>query len=322
MQLDPIKSLVKDDFQAVNALILDALHSKASIINDLGHYIIQSGGKRLRPLVVLLVARACGYLGHHHINLAAVIEFIHTATLLHDDVVDDAVLRRGRKTANTVWGNEAAVLVGDFLYSKAFQMLMAVENLRVMNVLANATNIMAEGEALQLLERHNPETTEGGYLNIIRSKTAKLFEASAQIGAILGNANSMLELALTQFGMHLGTAFQLIDDVLDYEASPTDTGKKLGNDLAEGKVTLPLIYLLQNGNKKDTRLIQEAIRENGEQHLPLIQKMIQQSGALDYTRNFAKVESERAEKTLEKLSPSPYRDAAYALTEFAINRNH
>ncbi len=322
MQLDPIKALVRDDFQAINALILDSLHSKASIINDLGHYIIQSGGKRLRPLVLILMAHACGYAGKHHINLATVVEFIHTATLLHDDVVDDAVLRRGRKTANNVWGNEAAVLVGDFLYSKAFQMLTAIENLRVMNVLANATNIMAEGEALQLLERRNPETTEGGYLNIIRSKTAKLFEASAQIGAILGNADSALELALAQFGMHLGTAFQLIDDVLDYEASPTDTGKKLGNDLAEGKVTLPLIYLLQNGNKKDTRLIQEAIRENGAQHLPLIQKMIRESGALDYTRNFAKVESERAKKALEKLSPSAYRDAAYALTDFAIHRNH
>ncbi|HQW57583.1 MAG TPA: polyprenyl synthetase family protein, partial [Gammaproteobacteria bacterium] len=189
-------------------------------------------------------------------------------------------------------------------------------------VLANATNIMAEGEALQLLQRGNPETTEGGYLNIIRSKTAKLFEASAQVGAILGNADSALELALTQFGMHLGTAFQLIDDVLDYEASPTETGKKLGNDLAEGKVTLPLIYLLQNGNKKDTRLVEEAIRKNESQHLPLIQKMIQESGALDYTRNFAKVESNRAKKALEKLSSSAYRDAAYALTDFAIHRNH
>jgi octaprenyl-diphosphate synthase len=322
MQLDPIKALVQDDFQAVNALILDSLHSKASIINDLGRYIIQSGGKRLRPLVVILTAHASGYSGKHHINLATVIEFIHTATLLHDDVVDEAVLRRGRKTANNVWGNEAAVLVGDFLYSKAFQMVTAVENPRVMNVLANATNIMSEGEALQLLERRNAETTEGGYLNIIRSKTAKLFEASAQIGAILSNADSPLELALAQFGMHLGTAFQLIDDVLDYEASPAATGKKLGNDLAEGKVTLPLIYLLQNGNKKDTRLIQEAIRENGEQHLPVIQKMIRESGALDYTRNFAKVESARAKKALEKLNPSPYRDAAHALTDFAIDRNH
>lgn len=322
MQLDAIKALVEDDFQAVNALILGSLHSKASIVNDLGHYIIQSGGKRLRPLLVILVAHACGYTGKDHINLAAVIEFIHTATLLHDDVVDDAVLRRGQKTANNVWGNEAAVLVGDFLYSKAFQMLTAVANLPVMTVIANATNTMAEGEALQLIERHNPETTEGGYLNIIRSKTAKLFEASAQVGAILGNANSALEQALTQFGLHLGMAFQLIDDVLDYESSTSDTGKKLGNDLAEGKVTLPLIYLLQNGNKKDTHLIQKAIRENGIEHLPLIQTLIQQSGALDYTRHFAKVESEHAKKALEKLNPSPYRDAAYALTDFAINRNH
>ncbi len=322
MQLDSIKALVQDDFQAVNDLILDSLHSKASIVNDLGHYIIESGGKRLRPLLVILMAHACGYAGKHHINLAAVVEFIHTATLLHDDVVDDAILRRGKKTANNVWGNKAAVLVGDFLYSKAFQMLTTVANLRVMSVLANATNIMAEGEALQLLERGKPDTTEGVYLNIIRSKTAKLFEASAQIGAILSNTDSALELTLTQFGLHLGMAFQLIDDVLDYESSPTNTGKKLGNDLAEGKVTLPLIYLLENSSKKDMHLIQEALRENGSQHLAFIQTLIQQSGALDYARHFAKIESERAKKALEKLTPSIYRDAAYALTDFAINRNH
>ncbi len=322
MQLDAIKSLVQDDFQAVDTLIADSLQSKASIVNDLGHYIVQSGGKRLRPLLVMLMAHATGYSGKHHIHLAAAIEFIHTATLLHDDVVDDAILRRGKKTANHVWDNKAAVLVGDFLYSKAFQLLMTTENLCVMNVLANTTNIMAEGEALQLLERHNPKTTEDGYLNIIRSKTAKLFEASAQVSAILGNVEQTLELELAQFGMHLGTAFQLIDDVLDYEASSADTGKKLGNDLAEGKVTLPLIYLLQNGNKQDLPLIQEAIHENGDQHLPLIQKMIRESGALDYTRHFAKIESTRAKKALEKLSPSVYRDAACALTDFAINRNH
>jgi octaprenyl-diphosphate synthase len=321
MRLESIKEPVKDGFQAVDALIVDSLHSKASIINDLGRYIVQSGGKRLRPLVVLLVARACGYQENSHITLAAVIEFIHTATLLHDDVVDNSSHRRGQQTANNVWGNEAAVLVGDFLYSKAFQMLVTVGNVPIMRVLADATNIMSEGEALQLLERHNAETTEGGYLNVIRSKTAKLFEAAAQIGAQLGKANAELEEAMTQFGMHLGTAFQLIDDILDYQ--PTGkTGKMVGNDLAEGKVTLPLIHLLQNGKTQEVRLVKQAIQEGGTEYLPLIQEMIQKSGAIEYTRRFAKTEIDRAERALSKLTSSPYKDALRELTQFAIERDH
>lgn len=322
MQLDPIKALVTEDFQAVNALMVHSLRSEASIIDDLGHYLIQSGGKRLRPLILLLIARACGTQGTQPISLATVIELIHTATLLHDDVVDDSPLRRGQKTANSVWGNEAAVLVGDFLYSKAFQILMNVENLRAMKILADATNQMAEGEALQLLERHNPETTEGAYLKVIRCKTAKLFEASAQIAAVLANTSPELEQNLAQYGMHLGTAFQLIDDVLDYEGRPSQTGKSVGNDLAEGKMTLPLIQVLENANAREGRIVREAIRSGDPAQLATIQAMIHRSGALEYTRHYAKIEAERAQKALSFLDPSPYRDAAHALADFAICRDN
>jgi octaprenyl-diphosphate synthase len=322
MRLESIKEPVKDSFQAVDKLVVDSLHSKASIINDLGKYIIQSGGKRLRPLIVLLVARACGYQGNEHITLATVIEFIHTATLLHDDVVDASSHRRGQQTANNVWGNEAAVLVGDFLYSKAFQMLVSVANKSMMRVLADATNTMAEGEALQLLERHNAEMTENGYLNVIRSKTAKLFEASAQIGAILGQADEELEQAMAQFGIHLGTAFQLIDDLLDYQSSPLKTGKSIGNDLAQGKVTLPIIYLLQNGKADEIQQIRQAIQEGGYEHLPLIQNMLEKSGAIEYTQRFAQAEIKRAKEALSKLTPSPYQDSLQLLTQFAIERDN
>lgn len=322
MQFESIKEPIRDSFQAVDALIVDSLHSKASIINDLGRYIIQSGGKRLRPLVVLLTAGACNYQGTHHIILAAIIEFIHTATLLHDDVVDDSTHRRGQKTANTVWGNEAAVLVGDFLYSKAFQMLVTVDNIAIMKVLADATNIMSEGEALQLLDRHNSETSEGSYLNVIRSKTAKLFEASAQIGAILGKVDKDLEDSMALYGLHLGTSFQLIDDVLDYQANPTKTGKSIGNDLAEGKVTLPLIYLLQNGKTEEVRQVRQAIRAGGEEYFPLIQKLITKSGAIEYTKRFAETEAKRAEQALTKLPASAFKDALRALVQFAVNRDH
>ncbi len=322
MLLDPIKSLVQDDLLAVDDLIANSIQSKASIINNLGQYIVQSGGKRLRPLVVLLTSKACGYTTDHHIPLAAIIEFIHTATILHDDVVDESKLRRGKDTANAKWGNEAAVLVGDYLYSKAFQMLVSIGNTQVMDVLANATSIMAEGEVLQLLERHNIKTTETDYLNIIRSKTAKLFEASAQIAAILAHTKPEIEKSMAQFGMHLGTAFQLIDDVLDYEASNEHTGKTIGNDLAEGKVTLPLIYLLQNGTKEEIQLIQSAIQEGGYEHFPIIQEIIHTSKALEYTRSLAKVEIMKAKEALLNLSETPYREALYSLADFALERNY
>lgn len=322
MVLDPVQTLVKDHLQAVDDLLIRSLHSEASIINDLGHYIVHSGGKRLRPLTTLLMARACGYEGLDHIKLAAVIELIHTATLLHDDVVDYSSLRRGKKTANKVWGNEAAVLVGDFLYSKAFQLLVSVGNLKVMRVLADATNKMAEGEALQLLERHNPDTTEGNYLNVIQCKTAKLFEAAAQIGAILAGASAELEQAAAQYGLHLGIAFQLMDDVLDYQKSSTIIGKTPGNDLLQGKVTLPLIYILQKGSNKKIQLVQEAIRSGEKEHLLTIQNMLESSGAFEYTKQYAKSEIDKAQKTLAKFKPSAYQKAAFKFAEFAVNREH
>lgn len=322
MQFDSIKALVKEPFQAVDSLILTCVHSKASIINDLGHYIIQSGGKRLRPLVVLLISKALGYKGKEDIELAAIIELVHTATLLHDDVVDDSLTRRGRKTANHVFGNDAAVLVGDYLYSKAFQILIGVGTKEIMQNMADATNIMAEGEALQLLERRNAETTEGAYVNIIQSKTGKLFETASLLGALIAKANPDLQIAAKHYGMHLGTAFQLIDDLLDYQGKETNTGKGIGNDLSEGKVTLPLIYLLENGSFEEKRLVKDAIKTGNLEHLADIQKMIESQGAVTYTMRFATTEVERAQKAILSFPPSPFRDGAYALTQFALERNH
>ncbi len=322
MQFDSIKTLVKDDFQEVDELITSSLQSKASIINDLGHYIIQGGGKRLRPLVLLLMARAAGYKGRDHIPLAAIIEIIHTATLLHDDVVDEAHLRRGQETANRVWGNIAAVLVGDFLYSKAFQLLTEIPDQKIMKVIANAANTMAEGEALQLIDRHNPATAEGDYLTIIRSKTAKLFEAAATIGAILGKSKTTAEHAAQSYGMHLGTAFQLVDDILDYSGNSSNSGKELGNDLKQGKVTLPLIYILQNGTPEQVRLVRQAIKEGGANYLPQIQNLIETTGGILYTKRYARTEAERAQKALAIFPDTPYREAAIALAQFALDRVH
>lgn len=322
MQFDAIKSLVKEDFQAVDQLIVSSLHSKASIINDLGHYIIQGGGKRLRPLVVLLVAKACSYAGKDHIPMATLIELIHTATLLHDDVVDEAELRRGRQTANTIWGNVASVLVGDFLYSKAFQILTDILHPKVMKVIADTANTMAEGEALQLLDRHNPVTTEGAYLNVIRSKTAKLFEAAALLGAILSGASPALENAMGLYGMHLGTAFQLIDDVMDYSGSSAMSGKKLGNDLIQGKMTLPLIYVLQNGNDPEIKLIQTVIKEGNGEAFEEVRKIIEARGGIEYTLKCASIEVERAEKTLSELPESEYKEALKSLARYSLERRN
>lgn len=321
-QFDSIKALVKTPFQAVDALLLSCLQSKASIINELGHYIIQAGGKRLRPLVVLLLCRIFGYRGGKDIDAAAIIELIHTATLLHDDVVDKAELRRGRKTANQVFGNEAAVLVGDFLYSKAFQLMNKIGTPEIMAVLADTTNVMAEGEALQLLDRHNPETTEGSYLNVIQSKTGKLFEAAALLAAILAEGDASDLKSAKHYGMHLGTAFQLMDDLLDYQGTESRVGKGIGSDLSEGKVTLPLIYLLENGSHEEKLMIKDAIKTGSLDNLAEIQKMIETSGALQYTIDFAKTEAERAKKALASLPASTYKEGALHLAQFAIERNH
>ena len=259
MQLDAIQALVAADMDAVDSAIHERLRSDVVLISQLGHYIVNNGGKRLRPRLVLLGAGAAGYHGREHITLAAIIEFIHTATLLHDDVVDASDMRRGQRTANDLWGNEAAVLVGDFLYSRAFEMMVEVGSMRVMEILARTTNTIAEGEVMQLLNIHDADTTEAQYLEIIRSKTAKLFESAVQLGGVLGGVDAATETAMARYGMHLGTAFQVIDDVLDYSSDVSETGKNVGDDLAEGKPTLPLIHVIRNGSPEDAALIREAV---------------------------------------------------------------
>jgi len=322
MDITTIQTLLKDDMQAVNDLIHKRLQSEVALINQLGHYIVNSGGKRLRPILLLLSARHFTYPGKHHINLAAVIEFIHTATLLHDDVVDASELRRGQRTANHIWGNEASVLVGDFLYSRAFQMMVEIQNLRVMEILADATNMIAEGEVLQLLHCHEPETTEENYLQVIRSKTAKLFEAASQLGAVITEQPNEYEQAMACYGMHLGTAFQLIDDVLDYSANQAEMGKNVGDDLAEGKPTLPLIYALQKGTPSQQQWLWEAIKHGGREHLTEVIAAIDSTGALNYTIECAKQEAHLATAALAKLPLSPYSEALYELAHFSINRHY
>ena len=269
---------------AVDNVIRKKLHSHVALVRQVSEYIINSGGKRLRPALVVLSAGAFGYTGKHHHNLAAIVEFIHTATLLHDDVVDESELRRNKETANALFGNAASVLVGDFLYSRAFQMMVEVNNMRVMQVLADATNTIAEGEVLQLLNCHDPNVEEENYLRVIRFKTAKLFEAATRLGAIIGNAAPEEERALAIYGMHLGTAFQLIDDVLDYSSDNQDTGKNLGDDLAEGKPTLPLIYAIRAGTDEQAATIRKAIEEGGKDGFQPVLQVIQQTAALDYAK--------------------------------------
>ncbi len=306
----------------VNACIRDRLHSEVVLINQIGHYIINSGGKRLRPVLHLLCARALAYDGTQHIDIAAIIEFIHTATLLHDDVVDASELRRGQETANNVWGNEASVLVGDFLYSRAFQMMVDVGSMRVMDILAEATNTIAEGEVRQLLNVHDPDTTEERYLEVIRGKTAKLFESAARLAAVLAGRPGAEEAALAAFGIHLGTAFQLVDDVLDYSASAADTGKNVGDDLAEGKPTLPLIHALARGTPGQRALLRRAIETGGRNAIDDVLAAIESTGALDYTARFAREEAARAREALAAVPASPYKDALLDLTEFAVARNY
>lgn len=305
---------------AVDRMIRERLHSDVALIGQLGHYIIGSGGKRLRPIVALLSARAHGYQGHLHVNLAAIVEFIHTATLLHDDVVDGSYLRRGKQTANLVWGNEASVLVGDFLYSRAFQMMVEVRDMRVMEILADATNTIAEGEVMQLVHCHDPETSESRYLDVIRNKTAKLFEAAARLGAVLAGREAESGEAMARFGMHLGTAYQLIDDVLDYSASPEELGKNLGDDLAEGKPTLPLLYAMWRGSPAQAGAIRRAIEQGGREHLDAVLAAIESTGAIAYTARLAEERARNALAELGALPPSRYRDALEALAQFAVQR--
>jgi octaprenyl-diphosphate synthase len=322
MTLDEIKTLVGADLKAIDRRIVEQLTSDVALIGQVSNYLIHAGGKRLRPLLVVLAARACGYQGEQHITAAALIEFIHTATLLHDDVVDGSEKRRGRDTANEVFGNEASVLVGDFLYSRAFQMMVTLDSLGIMEVLANATNTIAEGEVLQLMNAHDPETTEQRYFQVIYRKTAKLFEAGAEIAAILARAPQSVQSGLIAYGRHVGTAFQLVDDFLDYRAAPDELGKNLGDDLAEGKPTLPLIYALRTGTPAEQALIRQAIERGGLGELDRISAIIESTGGLQYTARLAKRESELALQALGELADSPYKRALQGLAEFAVARSH
>lgn len=322
MKLEQLYSLIGLDMKAVDAVIRARLHSDVALVSQVADYIISAGGKRLRPALVLLSAGALGYQGRHHHELAAVVEFIHTATLLHDDVVDESDLRRGRETANALFGNAASVLVGDFLYSRAFQMMVEVDDMRIMRVLSDATNVIAEGEVLQLMNCHDADVDEARYLRVIRYKTAKLFEAAAQLGAILGLANPEVEQALAAYGMHLGTAFQLVDDVLDYSGQEADTGKHIGDDLAEGKPTLPLIYVMQHGTPAQAACVRHAIEEGGREDFPAVLEAIRSSGALAHARNQAANEAEIAREAISCLRDSNYKEALLQLTLFAVERNH
>jgi len=320
--LATLRRLVRDDMQQVNELIERRLYSEVELINRLSHYIINSGGKRLRPALVLLSSRALGYSGNQHIELAAIIEFIHTATLLHDDVVDASKLRRGHQTANQRWGNEASVLVGDFLYSRAFQMMVDIGSMRIMDVLSDATNVIAEGEVQQLLNRHDPETTQERYLQVIRNKTAKLFEAAGQTGTILAGRGPAEEQAMASYGLHIGTAFQLIDDVLDYSANAGQLGKNIGDDLAEGKPTLPLLYALWHSNEQQSRIIAEAITRGGLASIDAISEAIESTGAIAYTAALARQQADLALQAIEPLEASEYRDALVELAAFAVDRQY
>ncbi|HRH81314.1 MAG TPA: octaprenyl diphosphate synthase [Thiobacillaceae bacterium] len=313
--------LIADDMTAVDGVIRARLHSEVVLVRQVAEYIIHSGGKRLRPALVILSARALGYEGRHHHELAAVVEFIHTATLLHDDVVDASNLRRGRETANALFGNAASVLVGDFLYSRAFQMMVSVENMHVMEILADATNTIAEGEVLQLMNCHDPDVTIDGYLRVIRYKTAKLFEASGRLGAIVNGASPEIEAALGRYGMHLGTAFQLVDDVLDYSGDKAQTGKNVGDDLAEGKPTLPLLHVMRQGNAEQADAVRHAIEHGGQDQFDTILQAIQETGALDYTRQCARDEAGLAIAAAEYLPDGVYKDALLELATFAVNRD-
>jgi octaprenyl-diphosphate synthase len=320
--LTELYKLVAADMASVDAVIRARLHSDVVLVRQVAEYIVAGGGKRMRPALVLLSAGALGYRGKHHHELAAVIEFIHTATLLHDDVVDESALRRGRETANALFGNAASVLVGDFLYSRAFQMMVGVGSMRVQEVLADATNVIAEGEVLQLMNCHNADATVDEYLQVIRYKTAKLFEAAARLGAILSGADAATEEGLASYGMHLGTAFQLIDDVLDYSGAEAETGKHIGDDLAEGKPTLPLIHAIQHGSAADAACVRRAIESGGRDDFPEVLAAIRNSGALDEARRRAQAEADSAKNAIAALPGSQYKNSLVELSTFAAARNH
>ena len=320
MTYETIQKSLAADMSAVDQVIRRHLHSEVALVNQVGEYIISSGGKRLRPALVVLSARALGYGGTHHHTLAAVVEFIHTATLLHDDVVDESDLRRGRATANELFGNATSVLVGDFLYSRAFQMMVAVNDMRIMQTLADATNIIAEGEVLQLLNCNNADVDAANYLRVIHCKTAKLFEAAMRLGAILSGAAASIEHAVAEYGRHLGTAFQLVDDVLDYSGDEQVIGKNLGDDLAEGKPTLPLIYAMLHGHAAQAAIVRAAIEQGDISRFADVLEIVKQTGALIYTRQQAQLEAQAACAALRNVPDTPHKTSLLQLAEFAANR--
>lgn len=320
MTIDHIKSLVSEDFQAVNALIIDKIQSQIGLIDDLSHHIVQSGGKRMRPLLVLLAARACGYEGQAHIALAAMVEFFHTATLLHDDVVDESMLRRGRQTANSIWGSKASILVGDYLFTQSVQLMVNAGNTDVLRLMADTSHQISCGEVRQLANRHNPSLSFEEYFAVIEAKTALLFAASSSIGAIISQAGKPLEQSLYDYGLHLGNAFQLIDDALDYCSDAQTLGKNVGDDLADGKATLPLLYAYQQGSPEQQHQIKSSLLQGDTNNLQTILKALEETKAIEYTRQFAKDEIDRAISALQELPESKYRTALIQLAEFAINR--
>jgi octaprenyl-diphosphate synthase len=319
---DEVIALSRDDMRSVDRLIESSLQSDVALVSQVSQYIVMSGGKRLRPVIVLLAARAFGYNGEQHVRAAAIVEFIHTATLLHDDVVDSSSRRRGQDSANAVFGNQASVLVGDFLYSRAFQMMVDIDSMRVMQILADATNTIAAGEVMQLMNVHDPDTSEEAYRQVIYRKTARLFEAGAQIAAVLGQRDAVDEDAMMRYGQHLGTAFQLVDDALDFNSSAEELGKNIGDDLAEGKATLPLIYAMENGSAADQALIRNAILEGGLDQLDAITKIIRETGALQYTASCAQQACDAAIAALSDIPDTEYKQALIAIAEFAVKRRN
>lgn len=321
MDINKINSLAKEDMLEVNKLIQEQVSSDVSLINQLGFYIVNSGGKRLRPLLTVLAARAVGISNSQHHTLAAIIEFIHTATLLHDDVVDESTMRRGRETANELFGNQASVLVGDFLYTRSFQMMVGLKRMRVMEILSDATNVIAEGEVLQLMSCNDPDTSEASYMQVIYSKTARLFEAATLLAAVLTEQTEEIERAMQDYGKYLGTAFQLVDDILDYAADPDEMGKNVGDDLAEGKPTLPLLYAMWHAEPVQSAVIREAIEQgNGIDHLQAIMHTMQETGALTYTKQQALKASQQAINALAPLPESEYKQALIGLAHISVER--
>jgi octaprenyl-diphosphate synthase len=317
-----VAELCADDMRRVNECIRDSLDSHVVLINQVANYIIAGGGKRLRPMLLVLAARACGYTGENHVPLASIIEFIHTATLLHDDVVDESDTRRGQRSAHAVWGNAATVLVGDFLYSRSFQMMVALDSMRIMDILADTTNTISEGEVQQLLNMGDPEISEQRYLEVIENKTAKLFEAACRLGAVLAGQDQSVESALARFGRHLGCAFQVADDVMDYDGDGDTMGKNIGDDLAEGKPTLPLIHARAAADEAGRQVLDQAIRNGGIADLEKVRAILGQTGALESAMEHARTQAARALEALQALPPTPWREALSFLAGYSVNRSH